>query len=48
MAQKLKTKSTSCNWCLLMHFGVSLMYLWSTSDSLWMHSDDILITSDDI
>jgi hypothetical protein len=48
MAQKLKTKSTPRNWCLLMHFGVSLMYLWSASESLWMRSDYILITSDDI
>jgi hypothetical protein len=32
MAQELKTKSTPRNWRLLMHFGVSLMYLWSASD----------------
>ena len=31
-----------------MHFDVSLMYLWSASESLWMRSDDILIASDDI
>ena len=48
MAQEFKIKSTSCNWCLLMHFGVSLMYLWSASESLWMRSDYILIASDDI
>jgi hypothetical protein len=48
MAQNLKTKSIPRNWCLLMHFGVSLMYLWSASESLWMRSDYILITSDDI
>jgi len=34
------------HWCLLMHFGVPLIYLWSASDSLWMRSDDLLITSD--
>jgi hypothetical protein len=48
MAQDLKTKSTLCNWLLLMHFGISLVYLWSASDSLWMRSDYILIASDDI
>ncbi len=36
------------HWLLLMLFDVSLMYLWSASDSLWMRSDDVLITSDDI
>jgi hypothetical protein len=46
MAQKVKTKSNHFNWLLLMLFGVSLMYLWSTSESLWMHSDYILMTSD--
>jgi hypothetical protein len=48
MAQDLKTKSTLRNCLLLMHFGVSLVYLWSASESLWMRSDYILITSDDI
>jgi hypothetical protein len=27
------------HWCFLMHFDVSLMYLWSASESLWMRSD---------
>jgi len=36
------------HWCLLMHFGVPLMSLWSASESLWMRSDYILMTSDDI
>jgi hypothetical protein len=48
MAQDLKTKSPPRYWLLLMHFGVSLMYLWSASESLWMRSDYILIASDDI
>jgi hypothetical protein len=48
MAQDLKTKSNHFNWLLLMHSGVSLMSLWSASESLWMRSDYILIASDDI
>jgi len=41
MAQELKTKSTSRNWLLLMHFDVSLMY----SGVLLMHFGCVLITS---
>jgi len=50
MAQDLKTKSTPRDWCLLMHFDVSLMYLWSTSEPVLITfediSDDLLMTSD--
>ena len=35
------------HWCLLMHFGVSLIYLWSASESLRVCSDYNWIPSDD-